>query len=602
MIQISSGQMICDIRTTVGVRQEELCHGLCTVSALSKYESGERIPDNLLFHALLQRLGKSPGRINIMISKEDAAYYEWKVKVQDELQAGNWEELPGLLEEGRKKNSVINEVLQRQYELYLEAVIARRIEKDDETFYTCIREAVLLTIPEAENWRPECGMLGSDEINLLFLYLYGQRILGIRSDSEIRKTLEEVGRYIEERVDDVFEKAKIYPRLVCVKDWLVRDTMKQEERIWQAKKAFGLLKRTYDIYDLPEILKILCRELGEKGEEEAGIYEKQREALVSVMETYGFSPEICLESWYGGNERVYLVNEYLRAEREEKKLTQEQLSEGVCEVETYSRIENGKRSPSVKNFRKLAEKLDMHWGYYSGQIVTTHFKDFDLMTEQRLAMNKEEWEKAERLLDELSQRLDMGNKDNRQYIGMTKIHIKRMSGEVTPEEQLEACYRILGCTEETIYARRSFFSKTEMELILLIADGYRHLDKYQQALNLLNCVLENSGRRKFSSWYETGTLKRIRAGVYGDMGDASNCVQEAENCIREMLEAQHGQLLDACLNLVGWGQEMLGKSKKDYGDYYAKAFYISDLFSNKANCDFQRRIYEEHVGKRKKWY
>lgn len=78
MIKLQIGQMLYDIRTEMEITQEELCEGLCTVSALSKYENGTRFPDSLLFHALMQRLGKSPSRINIMVSEPEAEYYEWK--------------------------------------------------------------------------------------------------------------------------------------------------------------------------------------------------------------------------------------------------------------------------------------------------------------------------------------------------------------------------------------------------------------------------------------------------------------------------------------------------------------------------------------------
>lgn len=65
-------------REKQGISQERLCRGLCVVSALSRYENGERIPDRLLMNALIQRLGKSSDELTTMISCQEYAYFEWR--------------------------------------------------------------------------------------------------------------------------------------------------------------------------------------------------------------------------------------------------------------------------------------------------------------------------------------------------------------------------------------------------------------------------------------------------------------------------------------------------------------------------------------------
>ena len=72
-------------REKQGISQERLCRGLCAVSALSRYENGERISDRLLMNALIQRLGKSSDQLTTMISCQEYAYFEWKRKVQEAL-------------------------------------------------------------------------------------------------------------------------------------------------------------------------------------------------------------------------------------------------------------------------------------------------------------------------------------------------------------------------------------------------------------------------------------------------------------------------------------------------------------------------------------
>ncbi|MFR8019378.1 MAG: helix-turn-helix domain-containing protein [Mediterraneibacter gnavus] len=68
-----------------GISQERLCRGVCAVSALSRYENGERIPDRLLMNTLIERLGKSSDKLVTMISCQEYAYFEWKSKVKETL-------------------------------------------------------------------------------------------------------------------------------------------------------------------------------------------------------------------------------------------------------------------------------------------------------------------------------------------------------------------------------------------------------------------------------------------------------------------------------------------------------------------------------------
>ncbi len=58
-----------------------------------------------------------------------------------------------------------------------------------------------------------------------------------------------------------------------------------------------------------------------------------------------------------------LVGQYLTTERKKINYTQEKISEGICSVESYSRIENG-RKPSRKNYKALAEKIGAENRYY----------------------------------------------------------------------------------------------------------------------------------------------------------------------------------------------------------------------------------------------
>ncbi len=599
MIKMQIGEIIYDIRTEMKISQEELSYGLCTVSALSKYETGTRFPDSLLFHAFMERMGKSPSRINIMVSEQEVAYYEWKKVTQDAIKARRWEVVKVLRDRGHVENPVINEVLQRQYERYLDSIIWDKVEYNPEKAYECIKEAVCLTVPDIDAWDGNKGLISGDEMNMAFLYLRNCKMLGIKTCVEIQEQFAAFTRYIDAKVSDIFEKAKIYPRLVCAQIHLVGEEMDLKERILLEKKALQLLKRTMEIYDMPEILRLLVADLQSIGEQEAVIYEKQGDALVSVIEEYSVPYIFQLENWYDSNAQICLMNEYLRAARMEKLMTQEELSEGICAVETYSRIESGKRAPSKKNYLELAEKLDIHWGYYRGQIVTNHYKDFEIMSEQRFDMLDGKLERSEEYLYYLKKNLDMEEVENKQYIELQELIISDIKGEVNGEAFLERCREILGYTLTDIKSVQRFFSKTELELVYQIGWYYENIKEYELTKNILETTLEKYERRSYSSWYEVGLMKRMLAGSYSGVKEFERSNELVYKLIREMLDWQTGQVLAESVYLLAWNYE---NQKKACDDLYIKAFYLSDLFENQMHRPIFKQYYEDNFNAEMKWY
>lgn len=603
MKRIKSGQIIYNVRTTLGVTQEELCYGLCSVSALSKYESGKNVVDSLLFYTLLQRLGKSADRVNIMLSRRDAEYYEWKKKVSDAIGEQKWEEVKRLRKESEERNVIINEILQEQYNAYLDAVIALKGKNNVSKFCECITKAITYTIPSIEEWNGE-SLISSNEFNLILLCLYGKKKTQLVRNEEIKGVFEKLERYVEKKIDDIFEKVKIYPRLVCTEILLLNEEMSVEERIWKEKQALKLLKSTREIYDMPEVLRLLICDLKKRGDETARIYEKQREALVSIMEQYGASTEFRLENWYSGNERICLMNEYLATGRKQKRLTQEELSEGVCAVETYSRIESGKRAASKKNYLKLAEKLEINAGYYWGQIVTDDYSDFLLMSEQRLAIIDGKTEEAKVLLKKLERRLDMSEVQNRQYIDFMGIIVKKAEGVLELSWGRDELKKILRYTMPSSEKIERFYTKTEIEIIQnIVLDYLKNSKDYSRAIEVIEKVLKNDARKSVSSWYEIGVLKKKLAVIYSDIKEYEKSMQLVEVCIRETIRNQDGQMLAECVNLVAWNLERwMPEKKKDYDNLYIKVFYLTDLFENKSNHKICKEYYEKNFDANKKWY
>lgn len=74
---------------------------------------------------------------------------------------------------------------------------------------------------------------------------------------------------------------------------------------------------------------------------------------------------------------VYLVGQVIKRTRESLGMTQEELSDGICSVETLSRIENGKRAPNRANFEALMERMGKCGKKY---IPNVHHRNMEVQT------------------------------------------------------------------------------------------------------------------------------------------------------------------------------------------------------------------------------
>ena len=68
------GRILRENREKQKLSKQKVCRGLCTVMALSRYESDERIPDKFLMDALLERLGFQPSKYEFVASDQEFEY------------------------------------------------------------------------------------------------------------------------------------------------------------------------------------------------------------------------------------------------------------------------------------------------------------------------------------------------------------------------------------------------------------------------------------------------------------------------------------------------------------------------------------------------
>lgn len=93
------GSIIRNRREELGLSQEELADGICSVPTLSRIENGERMPTKAHFEMLMQRLGYSAMSMDFFTDKKDFLIYELKFKVRQAFMAKDFPRAWKLMEE-----------------------------------------------------------------------------------------------------------------------------------------------------------------------------------------------------------------------------------------------------------------------------------------------------------------------------------------------------------------------------------------------------------------------------------------------------------------------------------------------------------------------
>lgn len=434
MQKIKTGNMLYQIREQKKISRKKLCAGVCSLAALSKYERGERTPDGLLFHYLMQRMGMSPDDFAVMLSAEEYQYYIWKASVFEAIQNHEWEAVEQLFHSEQAADRSCSEKIQNQFYLYFASVYAEKIEKNQKKSVKFLWESLQETVPDFLENKLGTYQLSTFEIGLIAMYFYKGGQTELLSSNEVYVNLQALLVYVRKVISDKRETARLIPGIVCALLNICGERMDIWERLSIEEEAITLLKENYKLYHLPEILKFYVKDLAQTDTEKVKIYEKQYQAFLEVYEDTGYDTSFQPELLFDSHRQVYLLDEYMRSYRDISGMTQEQVSDGICAPETYSRLETGKRAPHPKEREALMKRLGIGWGYFRGDLETTDYKVFELLNEYRYIAAKSQWQEAELLVKELKLKLDVESINNRQYIGMIENRIAYFQGKITAEE------------------------------------------------------------------------------------------------------------------------------------------------------------------------
>lgn len=607
-MKLTLGEMLYRFRIKQGVEAQQICYGLCTKAMMSNFENGKNIPDILTFLCMTERMGISSEEFSIMVSEKEYIYYQWREEVCKAIEDTNWSKLEKLLNAKETKKVFCNKSLEKQFYLYASAVYYAS-ENTYAKSFQLLNIAIEQTILNFSVIINKKVRLGLQELHILMLYLYygrkEQSVLSTEKGWELFQMLEQ---YILGEFLDKNEQAICYPKLVCIGIHSLKDRITEIKQMKLCENALELLRSEKRFCNITEILRLYIPLLEKYGREEVKFYKKQYEVFCDLLESEQICTDFHPELFTENKPKVYMIQEYLLMKRKENKLTQIQVSEGIFEPESYSRVETGKRRPSRKNFIALADRLGIPWCYYRGELDTCEKEAYRLRSIQRNADIEGKREESLKILSQMELCLDRNLVCNRQYVKCHEYISKNRLSLLSAEETYIKLEELLSLTQgmDRDETKIVYYSQTELEIIGAMAQMLRKQEKYEKGILLIETVIKQMKNSKIDlewQWNGVSFLLRILSGLYFCIQNYEKSLQGATYVKKVMLKRRSASNLSEILDAIADDLEHMGEQySMEYMKLYRYTFYIADFFEIGDVVGFSKKYYEENFEAEMIWY
>lgn len=579
-----------NIRETLGIESSVVYEGICSEAAYERYETGENELNLIRFFFFLERMGVSNERFEVMIPDYIYEFYKWYENCMKLTEQRDWE---GLKAERSKfdKLELEDKEIQFSYRDYIDYIIARYADKDNEKAHTFIYNALSHTVKDITAIDREKNRLSVFEWNI-FINLYDLKYeMKPDNNAEITDKLYDLYNYHKGNMEEIIIMCKILPKLGLNILLNEKDRLLLAERVEIEKEILSILIKYYSWVGVPEVLRLLCMDT--RTHHEKILYSKQREAFVRTIKKYGFSEEYRIEMFREAYPIYTLFSDNIKAHREKLGLTIEKASEGICAFETYSRYERGVKYPKKKNLSRLAERLGMEWFLIRGDMEVDDYESLVLATECRRLTATKELDAFRKNIRELKDRVDMEIPRNRLVVGFFELLTKN-SSKVTIEE-LE---KLLSITDRTL-GDGLFFSRIENDILNYIF-SLKGEKSGEIGIKLTKSLIDNEKRKKVTDGHYTSIARKNLACLYNDVRNYDKSYKICIELINEIMDGDNIFLLMNLLSCLIEADEEKGNIEQAE-ELCHDLFYISELYE-RYDSDMVRTYYEKHFDKNIRWY
>lgn len=591
------GRLLYGIRTKYQISVNDICRGICGVSTYCMYENDEMIPDILSVNMFLDRMGFGTLGVSAYISKKEAVYFQWRESTRECIQSEKYKNLSKLSECMPTKNMMLNEKIRQQYDWFLKGIIAEKEALDFESAKDYYEQALRCTCSFLIETEKIEGALGVTELHIYAIYLNLLRQMKPKEKNQIACRLFQLMKYVQTHFAEEQQKVKIYPLLVCLWGNLTMDEKSEKNRYEIFDQTFQLLRRRKSLYCLLDIMRLRILS-GVKEKRSMTREQGELQILQSFFEEFGYRAKSQIYVPQANEIMLEHVGQYLSTERKKVNYTQEKISDGICSVESYSRIENG-RKPTRNNYKALTEKIGTENRYYIELVNTGNIDALLLRREISYELFMERNERLPELLEELKKVL--GEKEvakNRQYLEYIETCIERRNNHISEKECYQEYRKILAYSldENLIGENKHIYSKIEINLINHIAVCLSRTGEKEQAKRLIKLFLKDIEQAKTCKYHEAKLAKLNYGKWLSDAGEYVEAERIFSEGVSQIVERDRAELLDQYIGEMAYNEYLINDSKKDeqIKRHSLYALIFSKLFGTEENYKIISEFYRQN--------
>jgi Helix-turn-helix. len=301
----------------------------------------------------------------------------------------------------------------------------------------------------------------------------------------------------------------------------------------------------------------------------------------------------------------YRLGDIIRMTRKSLSITQEQLSEDICSVETLSRIETGKQNPSRDVYELLMERMGRIRERAYSILSVSDFKVLEKMQAFEEAIQSYDFQRAEKILKEILKKQGDTNLDKQFKIRAVSLVNYRL-GRISTDEFLDELQKAIRLTIPkygNISLKNWPLTYNEANIILNISTAYAEKNEYQKAVEILEeaygALNQSYMDVELRNTFQVFILNNL-SKWYGLMGNHQKAIDVTLQGIKICKECKIGNVLPNLLYNYAWNKRRLideGVLSQEYKRECIRAIKQAYYISCAMQYPYGEQFLKQHLSK-----
>jgi|GEM_PF-1287622 len=568
--------LLNSMREIKKVSQTQVGHGIYSRTMMHYVQTGENVPDYKTRNRLMARLGISSEGFEDYVNYIE---YDRLLKLDELAETISKKDIVKAKKLFNALTSLVDEENKIEYQMLLD-MKARIGELDgiaDVEIVKIYEKCVSITAADINLNENFNLLLSPVEYYLIIRMLRAKAKIAVNDvdRKELISQYKNILSHMEDSFISVVAMSKVYPMAVCGLYEICKDSIFYSDELLKelyeySNHALDILRtsnRAYYAVQIIDIRKQMIDEIKQKKlDSQIKIGDVKTEQLWrNILQKYFSIYDIDNSFYIYEDSEIYCVSDVIRERRKLLGISRNELADGICSEKTLMRIENKKAVAQHDIVVELLEKLKVSGEYRRFEIVTKDTNTVKLLIEYKRAIDDQFSDKAEKILLELKNNLDLMYPSNRFIVGRNINIIKLRKQEITPQRYLQNMKKLLMVTIPDVnkIVANSYLTNPELMtycVMLLHVNSKERIDYFVKKAKYYETINANRHIQLYEFMLDTV------ANIYGieEKYECSTIYAKKNielNSIHYRCHALH-----RCLSIVAWNMA------RENGDYTNKKY------------------------------